>query len=334
MSSCCINWYFLQRFLLVLARYMFVTGPWLSKHANERNPMTSSSQCKQNSNTLPMTRKQQRRHKTTTRNSRKVFDADQTRPEVAESSLATDPYDTHSSYPHTTASELSQDQVMTSLLGARANLKRKLRNGRVRGNGMGGRMTEVVGGNATNAVQNHVQLPSINVLTSSAHERDDVIDGGENQSLGSSLSFSDNSYSDLDLQFAPRHDDVTFESGLKRERGSFRIALQRGMPRNGHDDVTTRQQVDSARDCYTNNSFCCCCQSTSHLQANHAHLRPTNPGTCMSSSCGRHGYQSTSGYPYSDWMLLASILDRVFFLVYFTINLVAASVIFTKALPP
>ena len=36
---------------------------------------------------------------------------------------------------------------------------------------------------------------------------------------------------------------------------------------------------------------------------------------------------------YEEWMLLASLLDRVFFIVYLIINVAAASAIFTRAIP-
>ena len=36
---------------------------------------------------------------------------------------------------------------------------------------------------------------------------------------------------------------------------------------------------------------------------------------------------------YEEWMLLASLLDRVFFIVYMFINIAAASAIFTRAIP-
>ena len=36
---------------------------------------------------------------------------------------------------------------------------------------------------------------------------------------------------------------------------------------------------------------------------------------------------------YEEWMLLASLLDRVFFIVYLCINIAAASAIFTRAIP-
>ena len=49
----------------------------------------------------------------------------------------------------------------------------------------------------------------------------------------------------------------------------------------------------------------------------------------------RHGYRQVPHEILSntDWILLASLLDRIFFIVYFIINVTSASVIFHRAIP-
>ena len=87
-------------------------------------------------------------------------------------------------------------------------------------------------------------------------------------------------------------DDLLNGCGLTRERGSFKMALKRGLGEYNGRGFKDRTLVTHAHDYY-------------HVIGGSSH----------------------------DWMLLASLLDRLFFFVYFVINLIAASVIFTQAIP-
>lgn len=80
--------------------------------------------------------------------------------------------------------------------------------------------------------------------------------------------------------------------GLNRERGSFKMALRRGLGE------------------YT-----------------------TTHGGWKDRTVNVHEFSHSYSAAAYDWVLLASILDRLFFFIYFLINLTAATVIFTRAIP-
>lgn len=108
-----------------------------------------------------------------------------------------------------------------------------------------------------------------------------------------------------EMNYSDPEDIILSECGLTRERGSFRMALRRGL---GPEPAS---------------------QPSSPSSETYEHVTPV-------SSRQRRGGGDMMNKEYlrtSDWVLLASILDRVFFLIFFTINLIAASVIFTRAIP-
>ena len=91
---------------------------------------------------------------------------------------------------------------------------------------------------------------------------------------------------------------------LSRERGSFRLALRRGLSgdlRTSMPNLGDQSPLSSHHHAYA---------TSEQLRKQHC--------------------DSVSNM---DYVLLASILDRIFFLIYFVINLTSATVIFTRAIP-